>query len=90
MSSPVLTSTINSKVWEDKAGALTLAKLEPPQITPRSKHYGIKYHWFRETVYNDETRTLNKIETKEQIADILIKSLPRDRFQYLRNILMGW
>ena len=41
-------STIQSTVWEDNVGALTLANLEPPQITPKSKHFGIKYHWFRE------------------------------------------
>jgi Reverse transcriptase (RNA-dependent DNA polymerase) len=34
-------------VWEDNAGALTLANMEPGRITPRSKHYAIKYHWFR-------------------------------------------
>jgi hypothetical protein len=34
-------------VWEDNAGALKLATLEPGRMTPISKWYGIKYHWFR-------------------------------------------
>jgi len=31
-------------VFEDNAGALSLANLELPQMTPRSKHYAVKYH----------------------------------------------
>ena len=34
-------STIKSEIWEDNARALSLAKLEPPRMTPRSKHYGM-------------------------------------------------
>jgi hypothetical protein len=34
------------KIHEDNIGALTLGKLKPQRITPRSKHYAIKYHWF--------------------------------------------
>ena len=36
-----------SNVWEDNEGCLNLAKLEPPRMMPRSKHYALKYHWFR-------------------------------------------
>eukprot|EP00804_Cyclotella_cryptica_P016318 CCRYP_009889-RC/>CCRYP_009889-RC protein AED:0.21 eAED:0.80 QI:0/0/0/1/0/0/3/0/571 len=38
------------KVHEDNVGALTLGHLEPRRMTPRSKHYAIKYHWFRDKV----------------------------------------
>jgi hypothetical protein len=34
-------------LWEDNLGALMVAHLEPGRMTPRSKHYGVKYHWFR-------------------------------------------
>jgi hypothetical protein len=34
-------------VWEDNAGALKLAPLEPGMMITRSKWYGIKYQWFR-------------------------------------------
>jgi hypothetical protein len=58
-------------------------------MTPRSKHYSIKYHWFREFVQQGYVK-LNKIDTKLQLADILTKSLPKDQFQTLRKMLMGW
>jgi hypothetical protein len=34
-------------LWENDLGALRLAHLEPGRMTPHSKHYGVKYHWFR-------------------------------------------
>ena len=40
------THNIHCKIHEDNVGALTLARLEPRHMTPRSKHYAIKYHWF--------------------------------------------
>ena len=88
-----LIASIKSDVWEDNAEALGLAKLEPPRMTPRSKHYSIKYHWFREFVQRGQelgTVSLNKIDTKIQLADILTKSLPREQFCKLRKLLMGW
>ena len=83
---PTKVATIKSSVWEDNAGALTLARLEPPRMTPRSKHYSIKYHWFREFVTR-ENISLNKIDTKLQLADILTKSLPKEQFSKLENCL---
>ena len=39
-------ASIHSTVWEDNAGCVTLANLELRCMTPRSKHYAVKYHWF--------------------------------------------
>ena len=86
---PEIQSTLKSEVWEDNAGALILAKLEPPRMTLRSKHYALKYHWFRYKV-KELSIGLNKIGTKEQLADILTKGLPKVDFQRLRLMLMGW
>ena len=33
--------------WEDNEGYLKLAKLEHPRMMHRSKHYDLKYYWFR-------------------------------------------
>ena len=44
----------------------------------------------RHIIYHDESSLLNKIDTTEQIADLLTKSLLKDRFEYLRRLLMGW
>ena len=40
-------ATMKTNIWEDNMGALTLANMELPRMTPRSKHIAVKYHWFR-------------------------------------------
>lgn len=86
-----LQSTVKSNIWEDNAGAVTLAKLVPPRVTPNSKHFAIKYRWFREYVQDPaEKIILHKIDTEVQLADILTKSLSKIQFQRLRLLLMGW
>jgi len=47
-------------IWEDNAGTV-LAKLERPRMTPRSCHYAVKYHWFREHIIPEKIE-LVKIE----------------------------
>ena len=75
-------------VWEDNVGALTLANLEPGRNTPQSKFYDSKVHWFRSHLSKEVT--VLKIDTKDQIADIFTKPLPKDQFETLRMMLMGW
>ena len=63
---------MHSKVFEDNNGALQLGRA--PRITPRTKHYNIKYHFFREQVKDGKIK-LYKIDTKKQLADIFTKGL---------------
>lgn len=77
------------KIHEDNSGALVLAQTIPPQFTPRSKHYAIKTHWFREQIIKRGIELL-KIATADQLGDICTKCLPRAQFEYLRKKLMGW
>jgi hypothetical protein len=78
---------IYSKIFEDNVGALQLARA--PRITPRTKHYNIKYHFFRENVKRGDFK-LFKIDTKKQLADIFTKGLPKKTFEDLRLLIMGW
>ena len=76
-------------IHEDNVGTLILGQLEPQRMTPRSKHYAVKYHWFREHLIPRKI-TLVKIATNEQLGDIFTKGLNRIAFQRLRKMLMGW
>jgi hypothetical protein len=58
-------TTFKTTVWEDNSGTLTLANLEPGRMTPRSKHYAIKSHWFR---HRQHLRP-NKVEVKKISTD---------------------
>ena len=44
------TAQMHIKIYEDNVGALALGQLEPHHMTPQSKHYAIKSHWFREHI----------------------------------------
>ena len=83
------TSTIKTTVYEDNAGALTLAQMEPGRVTPRSKHYAVKFHWFRSKLKPNNIM-VEKIETTNQLADMFTKPLKSIRFKYLRKELLGW
>ena len=58
-------------------------------MTPRSKHIAIKYHFFREHVFNG-TVDIEKIDTSNQKADIFTKGLGPEIFERVRELLMGW
>jgi hypothetical protein len=82
---------LHIKVHEENVGALTLGKLEPRRMTPRSKHYAIKYHWFREKVSDPSNRiTVHKVESRYQLGDMFTKGLTQVDFVRLRRLLMGW
>eukprot|EP00804_Cyclotella_cryptica_P010321 CCRYP_012254-RA/>CCRYP_012254-RA protein AED:0.10 eAED:0.03 QI:0/0/0/1/1/1/3/0/1268 len=84
-------SNIHCKVHEDNVGALTLGRLEPRRMTSRSKHYAIKYRWFRDKVADPSQRiTLVKIDSKNQLGDLFTKGLAHTSFVHLRRLLMGW
>ena len=78
-----------AKVWEDNEGAIKLAKKPFPHVTPNSKHYGIKYHWFREKL--DKLKIeIYHIDTHLQKADIFTKGLPKNEFEPKQKMLLGW
>ena len=58
-------------IWEDNTGALTLANLDPGQMTPRSKFYDSKVHWFRSHLGPD--MKVEKVDTTDQLADLFTK-----------------
>ena len=84
--SPVL---IKTTVWEDNNGALKLATLEPGRITPRSKHYAVKYHWLRSHLAPNKIMIM-KIASEDQKADMFTKALRYDKFVKNRKLNMGW
>ena len=50
-------------------------------MTSRSLHYAVKYHWFREHIIPEKIEFV-KIETKNQLADILTKGLLTEQFKH--------
>ena len=74
-------------VFEDNTGAEELARTA--KYRPRTKHIAVKYHHFREHVRNG-TLQIARIDTKNQLADIFTKGLPKPQFETLRHQIQGW
>ena len=77
------------KVWEDNEGALKLAASPVEKVTPHTKHFGIKYHWFRSQLETLQV-VIKYVETDLQKADILTKCLPYKEFAKKRGLIMNW
>ncbi len=72
--------------WEDNWSYIKVA--ESPKFTPFTKHIALKYHHFRQFVY-EKTIIIKSIDTKEQLADILTKPLNKKQFTDLHCKLCG-
>ncbi|EJK62065.1 hypothetical protein THAOC_17338 [Thalassiosira oceanica] len=82
-------SRLHIEVHKNNVGALTLGLLEPRRMTPRSKHYAVKYHWFRSQL-GPRNVVLTKIASADQLGDIFTKGLGTLQFKVLRKRIMGW
>jgi hypothetical protein len=81
------TPKIKVKVFEDNSGALEMAKNH--KYRPRTKHLNNRLHHFRDYVSRGEIEIV-KIDTSNQLADILTKPVTVDILVRLRRKVMGW
>ena len=72
------------EILEDNQGAIALAK--NPVGHKRTKHIDIRYHFIREAVRAGSVN-LTYCPTKDMVADIFTKPLPKIQFEKLRNQL---
>jgi hypothetical protein len=77
----------SSTVFEDNDACLKFAQM--PRLTPRTKHIGVPYHWFREQVEMLQIR-LERIDSSHQLADQFTKGLTAPLFHKARKHLVGW
>jgi hypothetical protein len=81
-------STIEqSTVFGDNNACLKFARMA--QLSPRTKHIGIPYHWFRGKVESLDIK-IEPIATTKQLADPFTKGLSLIPFEASRRVLMGW
>jgi hypothetical protein len=63
--------------------------MDPGRMTPRSKHYGVNYHFFHGKLKPNKVE-VDYIESKDHRADFLTKSLRTVAFEYNRLLTCGW
>eukprot|EP00253_Pinus_taeda_P023001 PITA_23001 len=79
-----ITCTPPISILCDNTSAISISK--NPIMHSKTKHIPIKYHFLREQVLEQKVK-LEYVPSKEQVADILTKPLPREAFEYLRHKL---
>ena len=79
-----ITCTPPISILCDHTSAINISK--NPIMHSKTKHIPIKYHFLREQVLEQNVK-LEYVPSKEQVADIFTKPLPRETFEYLRQKL---
>lgn len=60
--------------------------IKNPVYHSRTKHIAIKHHFIWVTVEDDKIQ-LKYRKTEHQLEDVFAKALPKDKFQYFREML---
>ena len=79
-----ITCTPPISILCDNTSAISISK--NPVMHSKTKHIPIKYHFLREQVLEQKVK-LEYVPSKEQVAAIFTKPLPRETFEYLRQKL---
>ena len=85
---PRKVSNIKTEVDEDNQGFTILAKLEHLRMTLRSKHYALKYHWFRSELKSNNISIVSVAST-DQCDEITTKELRCILFEVNRFKVSG-
>ena len=64
----------------------TISMTRNPTFHSRTKHIELRHHFIRDLVANEEI-VLKYCSTNEQLADILTKTLSKEKFCYFRGLL---
>eukprot|EP00253_Pinus_taeda_P035988 PITA_35988 len=79
-----ITCTPPISILCDNTSTISISK--NPVMHSKIKHIPIKYHFLREQVLEQNVK-LEYVPSKEQVAGILTKPLPKETFEYLRQKL---
>lgn len=81
-----LKTTIPTALFCDNMAAIDIS--HNPKLNDRTKHIDIAYHFIRQYI-EDGTIVLLHVPSKQNLADICTKSLPRPIFEHLCTLIFG-
>ena len=71
-------------IYGDNKAAIKIAEKE--QISNKTKHISIKYHYVRDMINNNQIK-MEYVNTDEMLADTMTKPLAKDKFIQFRSAI---
>jgi hypothetical protein len=75
--------------FEDNQAAIAIAEAPVSRLHEKTRAIGIREYFCRDCIASGECRVIY-VNSKQNIADIMTKPLPRDTFCNLRDQIMGY
>ena len=85
---PFTKAQIHCRTFEDNAACIEVATSET-KIRPWTKHLAVRLFQFRDHIEKGLI-SIEHVPSREQLADIFTKPLPRQQFHHLQDQIMGW
>ena len=85
---PFTKAQIHCCTFEDNAACIEVATSEE-EVHPRTKHLAVRLFHFQDHIEKGHI-SIDHIPSRDQLADIFTKPLPRDQFRRLHDQIMGW
>ena len=85
---PFTKAQIHCRTFEDNAACIEVATSEA-KIRPRTKHLAVRLFHFRDHIEKGLI-SIEHVPSRDQLADIFTKPLPRHQFCHLRDQIIGW
>ena len=85
---PFTKAQIHCRTFEDNAACIEVATSKA-KIRLRTKHLAVRLFHFRDHIEKGHI-SIEHVPSRDQLAGIFTKPLPRDQFRHLRDQIMGW
>jgi len=76
----------STRIYVDNTGAINMAK--NPVISKKSKHIDLRFHYLRHMVASEAVELVH-VNTEDNVADMLTKSLGKTKLRKFRDLAMG-
>ena len=73
---------------EDNAAVIFMVNDDTKAVTSRSKHIETRFWWLREQINENQTFEMAKVNTDDNIADLMTKSLSIQKFEKFADKLV--
>jgi hypothetical protein len=75
-------------IFEDNMSTLALANIEQAECSDRTQHIDVRYDYTKQLIATSHI-VLERIASKDQLADVFTKDLDKIKFRYIVDQVMN-